>query len=168
MRFSSIDLDGIKVCRQCYRKATGHTSRVELQWSRFIDRDFGTDFLMGNDLSMKAMGACTLQRPDKIWGSTAGLVVCGELDEHYHRGYLRECEEARMSSIAEQMGGAKVVFLRMNPHLKGPTLLQRFERYRQVLQQLIDNPPEPLVSVVYLFYPPNAHNITQRWPHTLL
>ena len=166
-RHSRIPLHGIHVCRACYRRATGHASRAEHRWSAFLDTHFGTHFLMGSDLSLQAMGACSRARPDKLWGSPGALTVCGELDEHWHRGHLRDCEEARMSDIAEQVGG-KVVFLRLNPHLRGPTMEQRFRLYLQVLQQILDDPPEPLVSVVYVCYPQHAHNLATRWPRRMV
>ena len=172
MRHTSIPYDGIHLCRQCFRKATGANSRVELHWSRFLDEHFGKHYLMGSDVSLQAMGGCSRVRPDKLWGSvvigaTGSFAICGELDESWHRDKARSCEEARMSEIAEAVGG-KVVFVRLNPHLKGPSMHDRFQAYLEVLQGLCNDPPEHLVSVIYMYYPSHAHNVATRWPVTRL
>ena len=160
-RHSSIQMDGIRVCKACYRKATGRGSRVELLWADYLERHFDMP-AMGQDDSLKAMGGCSKRRPDLIYGSP-GLVVCCELDEHAHRGYDRSCEEARMSELAEELG-VKVVFLRMNPHGKGPPLEVRFKRYMEALEEICTGPPDHHVSVQYLYYPPGARNMATRWP----
>jgi len=164
-RHSSIPLDGIQVCKACYRKATGKESRVELQWAKYMEEHFSVP-PMGQDDSLKALGGCSKRRPDLVYGCH-GLVVCCECDEHWHRGYERSCEEARMSELAEELGG-KVVFLRFNPHGKGPTLQVRFARFLQALEAICASPPDHPVSVQYLYYPPNAHNVSTRWPVTII
>lgn len=160
-RHSAIPLDGMHVCRACYRKATGKESRVELLWANYLAQHFSVP-PMGADQSLHALGGCSKRRPDLVY-SEPGLAICCECDEQWHRGHERSCEEARMSEIAEELGG-KVVFLRFNPHGKGPTLQERFARFHRALQDLCDNPPTHLVSVQYLYYPKHAHNVTTRWP----
>ena len=119
---------------------------------------------MGEDQSLKALGGCSKRRPDLVF-SSPGLVVCCECDEQWHRGHLQSCEEARMSELAEELGGgSKVVFLRMNPDGKGPTRAARFQACLEALQDICRSPPSHAVSVKYLFYPPQAHNVTTRWP----
>ena len=70
-----------------------------------------------------------------------------------------------MSELAEELGRhAKLVFLRFNPHGKGPNRTQRFQTFLDTLRDVCRHPPDPPVSVMYLFYPPHAHNIATRWP----
>lgn len=160
-RHSRIPLDGIHVCKACYRKATGKNSRVELQWATYLAQHFSVP-PMGADQSLQALGGCSKRRPDLVY-TGPGLAVCCECDEHWHRDKDRSCEEARMSELAEELGG-KVVFLRFNPHGKGPPLQERFDRFRRALETICASPPDHPVSVQYLFYPPHAHNVATRWP----
>lgn len=163
MRYSNIQLDSIRVCKKCYSKATGKSSRVEHQWARYILQRFHTP-AMGEDTSLHALGGCSKRRPDLIFSSPE-LVVCCECDEHWHREHERLCEEARMSELAEELG-TKVVFLRFNPDGEGPSRIQRFQIFLETLEATCSHPPEHPVSVKYLFYPKHAHNVTTRWPAT--
>lgn len=67
---------------------------------------------------------CGLERPDIILLSPCGsFVVIIEVDEHQHRGYVRECEIIRMINIYMSYGGLNVIFIRFNPDDYKPGML---------------------------------------------
>ena len=41
-----------RVCRKCYKKATGKNSRVEKVWCEYVDEHLGNEFAAPNDRSL--------------------------------------------------------------------------------------------------------------------
>ena len=54
-------------------------------------------------------------------------LLCIETDEHHHRNYDKDDEDARYHDMLVAWGG-KLVFIRINPDGKGPPLEERLER----------------------------------------
>jgi hypothetical protein len=168
----------IHTCRACYRRVTGKTSRVETDWSDYLDKHLGTDFLMGSDDAALTMGGCSRKRPDKLYGSST-LVELDECDENQHRGssgsYM--CDEKRVSELYDEpsISGKKMVVIRWNPHSykvpafkKRQTRPQRLEIMVKLKRKLRENPPEALISVFYICYDADSDRIVQNYPHTMI
>jgi len=164
-----------KICRKCYNIKTGKHSRVEKVWSDHLDKHVGTDFLLGSDQSLRAMGGCSLRRPDKFYASS-DLIEIDECDEHQHMhsngSYL--CEQKRISEIYDEVAitGKKMVVIRWNPDGYsvpcGYTKKTRKERlgvHVALKQHLRRHPPEALITVFYLFYSKDNPRVTSAFPH---
>ncbi len=60
-----------KICRKCFKKVTGKSSRAEEVMSDYLDKlEILKPFLVGSDKSFKSMGGCQLYRPDKLYTSS--------------------------------------------------------------------------------------------------
>jgi len=104
-----------KICRKCYNNKTGKNSRIEHTMSDFLDKYFGTQYLLGSDKSMKSMGGCSLKRPDKLYASPE-LVLQIECDENGgHSSSDYSCDEKRISDLYDEFIGKKYVIIRWNP-----------------------------------------------------
>jgi hypothetical protein len=81
----------------------GQGSRVEKDWSDYLDKHLGTEFLMGSDRSARSMGGCSLKRPDKLYGSiyTVEVDECDENQHMYANGNY-SCEEKRLSELYDE------------------------------------------------------------------
>jgi hypothetical protein len=162
------------ICRDCYQKATGKTSRVEKIWSDYIDKHLGTDFLMGSDIAARTMGGCSLKRPDKLYGSL-NTVEHDECDEHEHwyvnGSYM--CEEKRLTELYDEPSifGKKYIVIRWNPHrYTVPTgkvrlnLQKRLALMVYLKQALRDHPPLELQSVFYICYSHENPQVVRNMP----
>ena len=93
---------------------TGKDSRVEKTWSEYLDKHFGTEFLLSSDRTVQG-DACQLYRPDKYYADP-NLVIHKECDEHQHiRGNSYKCDERRLSDIYDENPGKKHIITRWNP-----------------------------------------------------
>ena len=152
------------ICRDCFKKVTGKTSRIELLWSDYVDRELGTEGLLGADDSLRTLGGCSLKRPDKLYADHS-LVEVDECDEHQHVGKNYTCEQARLSELYDEPSicGKPMVVIRWNPngYRGGPKLLredrmQLFVQLKRAIRaqrrsQPLDH-PWPRVVVYYMFY----------------
>jgi hypothetical protein len=166
------------ICRECYRKATGQTSRVETVWSQYLDTHLGTDFLVGSDQSLRSLGGCSRKRPDKLYASL-NTVEIDECDEHQHQGQNGNyrCDETRLSELYDDpsISGKKLVVIRWNPHSyevpnskDRQTREQRLKLMVQLKRALRANPPSDLISVYYVCYSADSDRICRNYPVHLI
>ena len=175
----------VAICRDCFKKATGLTSRVEKDWSDYLDKAVGVDYLLGSDKSLKALGGCQLYRPDKLY-TGPDLVEVDECDEFQHTrtsgGY--SCDEKRISDIYDEEGimGKIMVVIRWNPDAyrlpearKDEKKLLRKERLalhaklKQRHRQLHkDGHLKDKIHVYYMFYNEDNERIARNIKYTLI
>jgi hypothetical protein len=67
-----------------------------------------------------------------------------EVDEHKHRGRAQACEDSRMFNVGQVVGGAPVMFLRINPDAyksvgKNATLEERMQELVKEMDNIRDN-----------------------------
>jgi hypothetical protein len=150
-------------------------SRIELTWRQHLEQELGIEYLLGCDKSCRALGGCSLKRPDwlALWQE---FVELGECDEGQHRGYNggSSCEDARLSEIYHEEGifGRKMVVLRWNPdgykppgdQKKVTSLKDRLAIYVALNQHLRLNPPPGLITVYYMFYSSGNSLISKEYP----
>jgi len=166
-----------KICRDCYKKVTGKESRAEVQVSDFLDEmPTLSQFLVGSDDSFKSMGGSSLKRPDKLYVS-ARFVLWIEVDEHQHlwNSESYKCEEKRISDGYDEFNGQHMVVIRFNPDSytppEGIQRLKRRERLnklKQLINDVLCNPPTSLIFMYYLFYSNDNPLLSQSIPHKLV
>jgi len=165
-----------KICRKCYNKITGKDSRVEKQWSDYLDKNFSTEFLISSD--KRVMGdVCTRYRPDKLY-ACPGIILHKECDENQHKygngGY--KCDEKRISDIYDEFPGNKYIVTRWNPDNykfpKGYKKLNRNERLEldfYVTNKVLNNISkiQHQIFIIYMFYDKDNKRLSKNIPHTL-
>ena len=89
----------------------------------------------------------------RVVGNT---LLCVETDEHHHRNYKAEDEDARYHDVLVAWGG-KLVFIRINPDGKGPPLAERLERLHAEITRHIGRlergENSAYLEVWHLYYP---------------
>ena len=163
------------ICRACYNKATGKNSRVEKQWSDYLDEHIGTQYLIGSDRSMRGIGGCQLYRPDKLYASPE-LVIIGECDEHQHAYNSGDytCDEKRISDLYDEFDGTQLVVIRWNPDSYKPpsgtikTRQERLDKMVEVFRSALHGPPEDMIHILYLYFDAENPRLSQSIPHTLI
>jgi len=79
-----------------------------------------------------------------------------ETDEHHHRNYYKDDEDARYHDILMGWGG-KLCFIRINPDGKGPPLEERLERLHAEITRHIGRlergENSSYLEVWHLYYP---------------
>lgn len=163
----------LKICRVCYNKVTGKDSRKELKMSDFLDNITEIKpFLIGSDKSFRSMGGCSYKRPDKLYISkdTAIIVEC---DEHQHIGndsYI--CDEKRISDCFDEFNGQKLIVIRWNPDTykssKKLTIEERLIKLKELILEVLINPPEELIFIYYMFYDQDNDLIAKNIPNKLI
>jgi hypothetical protein len=106
-------------------------------------------------------GACDKYRPDFIIDYKLFMVVL-EVDENQHHSYSCECEQLRMISIFQSLGGIPVIFIRYNPDSYTDNLGKKYIRSdnkkEKVLLDLLNSLKNNItydkhpLRVCYLFY----------------
>jgi len=169
----------VHICRKCFNKATGKTSRVEVTWSNHLDKNLGTDFLLSSDRSMRSLGGCSRKRPDKLYAS-ADRVIIGECDEKQHRNSngSYSCEEERLSELYDEPSicGKPMAVIRWNPDTykppDGQSKAKRKERlslYVYLHRKLSQSRSTwPRIAVYYMFYDLDNPHITKNLPYRLI
>lgn len=168
----------VGTCRRCYNKHTNKTttSRIEEVMSTFLDKHFGTDFLVGSDKSLVSLGGCSRRRPDKLYMSP-DLVMLVECDEHQHMysSGSYTCEEQRLTEIYDDpcIMGKPMIVVRFNPHkyrARGKPLRQteRLQVLLRVLRACVHDEPVDKIHVYYLFYNRDNPHVTQNIRHTFI
>ena len=128
--------------------------RVEQQVRAFIDTHF-QDFVHDKPMHTAHCDCIHRRRVDhrRVVGNT---LLCIETDEHAHRGYDTEDDQARYHDLILAWGG-KLVFVRFNPDGKGPPLEERLERLRAEITRHIGRLERgentSYLEVYYLYYP---------------
>jgi uncharacterized Zn-finger protein len=169
----------VSICRECFRKVTGFTSRIEQQWCEYVDAHLGTDGLMGSDDSMSAMGGCSRKRPDRLYGGP-NLVEVDECDENQHRGVDYSCEQARITELYDEPSicGRPMVVIRWNPDGYTPPtgqakvkieqrleLFVKLKRHLRETRRLCDPAKQPRIVIYYMFYTQTNPNICKDIRH---
>ncbi|MDC3333005.1 hypothetical protein OAV62_02075 [bacterium] len=164
-----------KICRECFKKATGKESRAEERVSAFLDKIVELKpFLIGTDDSFKTMGGCSLKRPDKLYISEK-VAIWFECDEHQHQrtSSTYTCEERRISDAYDEFDGQKLIVIRWNPDKYKCTggMKCRSERLRELanlVKEILDDPPIDPIYIYYMFYNRDNPQLSRRIPHTLI
>ena len=173
--YSTIDYKHIKICKKCYKEYTCKSSRIEYEWSDYLDKDIELlTYLISSDKSLKSLGGCCSRRPDKIWYIN-GIFYFGSCDEHQHKYNNGDysCEEERLTEIATDGNviGNSIVNLRFNPDSwdgENYSKNERFKKYKEELWNLINNPPDELIKVYYMFYDEDNQNIVKNIPYEII
>ena len=171
-----------QLCKRCYKKATGQESRIETQWTEFVDAQIGVIGLLGSDRSLKSLSiGCSLKRPDRLYINANDDIELDECDERQHHGANGDytCEEKRLTEIydSEQISGNKMIVIRWNPdgyklrqtnkQQKQKKKLSRTERMQLFVDlklHLRNNPPNELIHVFYMFYDADNPHICKNIP----
>ena len=167
----------VRICKTCYRLATGKNSRKEHEWSAYIDKRLGTDFLTSSDRSLISQGGCSSFRPDKMWLSDL-MAIIAECDENSHGGQTYRCEQRRLSQIYEEEGicGKYMPVIRWNPDSYTPPLgtpaydqRERLQLFVYLWRKIVAHlPPGPGIFVFYMFYRRCSKNIVRDIPHVFM
>jgi hypothetical protein len=153
----------LKICRACFNKATGASSRIEKQMSDFLDQIPEIEpFLVGSDTSFRSMGGCSLKRPDKLYISS-DLVLWIECDENQHK-YTNgnySCDEKRIMDAFDEFINKKLVVIRWNPDKyvipddvdeDKKTKKERLRQLKRLIIDILDDPPAEPVYIYYMYY----------------
>ena len=167
-----------KICRKCYKKATGKESRVEHTWSDYTDKELGTEYLSSSDKSLKSNGGCSLYRPDKLYIGIDRVEI-DECDEHQHKRVNGDytCDEKRISDIYDEYGinGKDLSVIRWNPDKykvpHGYTTTPRQQRLKlfvELKKKLRTKNLTDKIHIYYMFYDMDNPRISKRIPHTMI
>lgn len=173
-RNTHIKLDNAFMCRRCYKKATGFTSRIEHQISDYVDKNFGTEYLTSSDKSLKSLNGCQLYRPDKMYVSD-DLVLIIEVDEHAHKYNNGDysCDEKRILDIYHEPGiiGKRMVAIRINPDkycAGNATKMVRMESLVSLMKKVVKEPSQDMIHIYYMYYDADSPRLSKNINHTLL
>lgn len=165
-----------RICRTCLRKATGRDSRIEITMSKYLDKNFGTDFLIASDTKVYGE-ACQTYRPDKLYASP-NLILHIECDEqqHIYSGNDYSCDEKRISEIYDEFPGHKYVVIRWNPDkyklpqgkVRITTKAAKLELLLKCMENIIKNPPEEMIKIIYMFYDDDNELLSRNIPYSLV
>lgn len=134
--------------------------RAELQVRAFIDSNFA-EFVHDKPMNTAHCNCNHRRRVDhrRLVGNT---LLCIEVDEHHHRAYDPDDEDARYHDLIAAWGG-KLCFIRINPDGRGPPLEQRLERLRAEITthigRLERHENTSLLEVYYLYYPKGTTDV---------
>ena len=167
----------LHVCRVCYSKLTGKNSNSEKIMSKFLDKNYGTEFLICSDSTIKGE-ICQRYRPDKLYADPERVIHI-ECDEHQHSRQSSTvdytCDEKRISDIYNEFPGKEYIVIRWNPHTfifpegkwskeKKPKFDDRLEMLLQLLDRLPDIEFNSPITIIYMFYSPDNPLICQNFP----
>jgi hypothetical protein len=166
-----------KVCRDCYNILMKKKLRIEIQMSKFLDNiEELIPYLMGSDKSFKSMGGCSKKRPDKFY-SDPKLALWIECDEHqhYYTSSDYSCDEKRISDCFDELDGKQLIVIRWNPHTyeiakgeKRKTRQQRLDALKNLILNILQNPPDDMIHIYYMYYDEKNPLISKEIKHTLL
>jgi hypothetical protein len=138
-------------------------ARVELQVRVFMDSNFA-DFVHDRPLHTAHCDCNHRHRVDhrRVVGDT---LLCIETDEHHHRGYDKDDEQARYHDVICAWGG-KLCFVHFNPDGHGPPLEERLERLRvevtRHIERLERGENTAYLEVHHLFYPEGTPDLYEE------
>jgi len=165
------DKNNIKsqICRKCFRKVTGYTSRAEEQMVNAFEKSEFKPYIALKD-KIVAHDSCNTRRRPDLLVSSIKLHIIDECDENQHKYYNPECEWGRMDEIIDEFKTGKIVFVRWNPdNYKPPqgipkrTRKERLKMLLELNREILDHPPPDPISVYYMFYDKNNTVLAQRW-----
>ena len=167
------------ICRRCYRKTTGHSTRVEHQMADFLckDQKIGP-YVVLKDKQLRGDSCETRRRPDLYISSTRNLHILVECDENQHIGYNRSCEDGRIDELLDEIREGRVIIIRWNPDKfkvdgKRQSIVRkdRLESLRDLILNLTtktDWKPSENILVYYMYYSDDSEMITKRWDRRLI
>ena len=166
-----------KGCRNCYRKITGYTSRVEKQMVEFLRNDDRiSPYIISHDKITKGVKCDTKCRADLVIRST-DITIIIECDEfqHLRSKYEHLCEMARMDKLLDEFEDTKCVFIRWNPNnckkdgkQYKKTIDERLKELTELVLEIANNNYDDSILVYYMYYNIDNHLITNRHPFKLL
>jgi uncharacterized Zn-finger protein len=168
----------VKICRKCFKKATGYGCRAEEQMVYHLESiETIKPFIILKDRIISHDACNTRRRPD-ILISSGDLHIIIECDEHQHRNYSPVCESGRMDEIIDELKTGKIVFIRWNPDtyksnngkrkLRKERLKMLSDRVTELTQQEKDDSLSDHISVIYMFYDEDNEAIADRWKKTFI
>jgi hypothetical protein len=147
-------------CYRCFsRKFPDHPKvrtkeRAEDTVKAYINANFAG--FIHNHQMPTAHCVCDHRRRIDHRREVGNTLLCIETDEHHHRNYDKDDEDARYHDMLMGWGG-KLVFIRFNPDGKGPPLEDRLERlHAEILRhigRLERGENSALLEVWHLYYP---------------
>ena len=165
-------------CRNCYKKITGYSSRIEKQMIEYLEKNKNIQpYIMSKDKIIKGSDCNTKRRPDLIIGSNNELIIIVDCDENQHLGYNPSCEMGRMDEILDELKNTRTIIIRWNPDIcknNGRKLKKNREERLIELENLIiqlinkkdwDN---QYTMIYYMYYNQDNENITNRHSYELL
>jgi len=161
-----------KHCYRCFsRKYPGHENvrtkeRAEDTVKTYINANF-KDFVHDQKMPTAHCNCNHRRRIDhrRVVGNT---LLCIETDEHHHRNYNAEDEDARYHDVIVAWGG-KLCFIRINPDGKGPPLEERLERLHAEITRHIGRiergENSSYLEVWHLYYPRGTEDYFEETTH---
>ena len=160
----------VKICRDCYNKATGYSTKKEKQMVEYIKKTELKHYIILQDKIIKGDYCGTKCRPDLMLSSSKELTIFVECDEFQHSGYPPDCETGRMNEIIDEVKGHRVVFIRWNPdgymvkkHRGKVNREQRLEMLVELIRKLCNKrwKEKDNIMVYYMFYTDDNPIITE-------
>jgi hypothetical protein len=164
----------MNICRICYNKVTGYSTRKEQQMVEFLKKDNRIGpYIVQLDKIIKGNKCKTKRRPDMVISSDVNLTIIVGCDENQHRNYESLCEIGRMDEIIDELiDSGRVVFIRWNPDYykeKGSRgKKNREERLKMLLELIVKIIEEKkieddrCIEILYMFYNIDNECITNR------
>jgi hypothetical protein len=148
------------MCFRCFsRKFPDHPKvrvkqRAEDTVKAYINANFA-GFIHNHEMPT-AHCVCDHRRRIDHRREVGNTLLCIETDEHHHRNYDKDDEDARYHDMLVAWGG-KLVFIRINPDGKGPPLAERLERLNAEITRHIGRlergENSAFLEVWHLYYP---------------
>jgi hypothetical protein len=149
------------MCFRCFCEKFPHDERVknrgrvELRVRAYLNSHFA-GFVHDHQMPT-AHCVCDHRRRIDHRREVGNTLLCIETDEHHHRYYDKDDEDARYHDMLMGWGG-KLCFVRFNPDgVKGPPLEERLERLRAEITRHIGRLERgengALLEVWHLYYP---------------
>lgn len=171
--YTDINAGKLKVCKKCFKKATGYSSTSEEQMVKYIEKDIRiAPYVISKDMILKGALCNTKRRPDMYISSSLDLHLLIECDENQHRSYNPSCEMGRMDELIDELPVGRKVFIRWNPDsykvngISGKK--SRKERLKELTDLILyvtrktDWQDHENVVVYYMYYSDNNENISTR------
>jgi len=165
-------------CRNCYKKITGYSSRIEKQMVEYLKKNNDIQpYIMSKDKIIKGSDCNTKRRPDLIIGSNNELIIIVDCDEKQHIGYNPSCEIGRMDEILDELKSTRTIIIRWNPDsCKNNDIKlkknhkERLIELENLIIQLINKKDweNQYTMVYYMYYNQDNENITNRHSYELL
>jgi hypothetical protein len=166
---NDLNIGKVNICKKCFNKATGYTSRKEEQMVLHIKKDpLINPYLILFNSVIKGDSCDTRRRPDCLIssGDTHMIVEC---DEDQHRYRNATCESGRMDEIMDELKWGNFIFIRWNPDMykneNGSNgKVTRQDRLKMLTDYILKDKGNNLsfVTIVYMFYSRDNPIIHQR------
>ena len=170
------EFNNAKMCRSCFRKATGKNTRIEKDMSDFLDEHFTP--CVSADKSMRSLGGCSLKRPDKLYvvfrpnGRPMYIIVECDENQHWFVNGNYSCDEARLTEIFDEFENVeRFVVVRWNPHAFEGGKVSKKDRLNallNLLKNICESPPDPIQFIYYMYYDESNPLLAKNIPYKML